>query len=533
MKHLGDITMIDGSKIEPVDVITGGSPCQDLSVAGLRAGLDGERSGLFMEQIRIIKEMRANEISNGRSGRNVRPRYMVWENVCGAFSSNGGKDFQTVLTEIARIVEPEAPDVPLPERGGWSKSGCIYSPMGKWSIAWRLHDAQFWGVPQRRKRIALVADFGGLSAPEILFERKGVSGYTEPSEEQKQGTSGEIRSGSASADRERERERERRSCGVDIYNLKETEEVSATVTTSVGQSTASGGKVMQEQETFGMSPYHSNCMLSDNPHSGIYKADISRTIDLNGGNKTPLVVNDDVAETLDASYYKGAGLRNGKERQYVVEEGDDRTLGLDRASYNQGTNAQFGFSVEVEKIGAQTAKGPGAVCTAVDCRNSTEDSNINGSLQSSAARNNNSNNVCRTDSVVRRLTPLEAERLPGFPDGWTDIGDWKDEKGKTHKGDSDAPRYKALGNSIAVGFANNCSGFWMWLMKRISAQYERNATLGSLFDGISGFPLAWAKYNGPENCRWSSEIEEFPIAVCKKHFGDEDNGTEGDIKKYL
>lgn len=174
MKHLGDITKIDGTKIEPVDVITGGSPCQDLSVAGLRAGLDGERSGLFMEQIRIVKEMRANEISNGRSGRNVRPRYMVWENVCGAFSSNGGKDFQTVLTEIARIVEPEAPDVPMPERGGWSKSGCIYSSMGKWSIAWRLHDAQFWGVPQRRKRIALVADFGGLTAPEILFERKGL-----------------------------------------------------------------------------------------------------------------------------------------------------------------------------------------------------------------------------------------------------------------------------------------------------------------------------------------------------------------------
>lgn len=221
-----------------------------------------------------------------------------------------------------------------------------------------------------------------------------------------------------------------------------------------------------------------------------------------GGNNTPLVVKDDVAETLDASYYKGAGSRNGKERQYVVEEGDDRTLGRDRASYNQGANAQFGFSIEEEKIGAQTAKGPGAVCE-------------------------------RVTSVVRRLTPTECELLQGFPRGWTDIGDWTDSKGKVHKGDSDAPRYKALGNSIAVGFTNNCSGFWMWLMKRISAQYERNATLGSLFDGISGFPLAWAKYNGSENCRWSSEIEEFPIAVCKKHFGDEDNGIEGDVKKYL
>ena len=136
------------------------------------------------------------------------------------------------------------------------------------------------------------------------------------------------------------------------------------------------------------------------------------------------------------------------------------------------------------------------------------------------------------ETVVRRLTPLECTRLQGFPDGWVDIGDWVDTQGKLHK-EADTPKYKALGNSIAVGYANNQSGFWMVLMKRISAQYERSATLGSLFDGISGFPLAWARYNGAENCRWASEIEEFPIAVCKKHFGDEDAGIEGDIKEYL
>lgn len=134
-------------------------------------------------------------------------------------------------------------------------------------------------------------------------------------------------------------------------------------------------------------------------------------------------------------------------------------------------------------------------------------------------------------SVVRRLTPLECTRLQGFPDGWVDIGDWTDSKGKRHK-DADSPKYKALGNSIAVGFVGG-DGFWMNLMKRISAQYERTATLGSLFDGISGFPLAWARYNGPDACRWSSEIEEFPIAVCKKHFGDEDTGETGDIREYL
>lgn len=135
-------------------------------------------------------------------------------------------------------------------------------------------------------------------------------------------------------------------------------------------------------------------------------------------------------------------------------------------------------------------------------------------------------------SAVRRLTPLECERLQGFPDKWTDIGKYVDTKGKVRRA-SDSARYKALGNSIAVGYANNQSGFWMTLMKRISAQYERSATLGSMFDGISGFPLAWARYNGAENCRWSSEIEEFPIAVCKRHFGDEDTGEEGDLWKYL
>lgn len=124
------------------------------------------------------------------------------------------------------------------------------------------------------------------------------------------------------------------------------------------------------------------------------------------------------------------------------------------------------------------------------------------------------------ETVVRRLTPLECERLQGFPDGWTDIGEWTDTKGKLHKESTDSARYKALGNSIAVGYANG-RGFWMWLMKRIAGTYERPATLGSLFDGIGGFPLAWEFYNGKGTARWASEIEEFPIAVTKKHFGEE------------
>ncbi len=128
-------------------------------------------------------------------------------------------------------------------------------------------------------------------------------------------------------------------------------------------------------------------------------------------------------------------------------------------------------------------------------------------------------------TVVRRLTPLECERLQGLPDNWTDIGEWTDSKGKIHQ-PADSPRYKALGNSIATPF-------WFYLLRRISAQYERPATLGSLFDGISGFPLAWARCNGPKSVLWTSEIEEFPIAVCKRHFGDEETGEEGDIAEYL
>jgi len=199
VKHYGDITKLSGYELPIVDVIVGGSPCQDLSVAGKRAGLDGERSGLFMEQIRITKEMRERDRANGRTGFLVRPRYMVWENVPGAFSSNNGEDFKTVLEEIIKIPEPEAPDLPETYRGGWTKSGGIYDAMGRWSIAWRVHDAQFWGVPQRRKRIALIADFGGLSAPEILFERKGLSWYPEPGETPWEGIAGDFEAGSDEA----------------------------------------------------------------------------------------------------------------------------------------------------------------------------------------------------------------------------------------------------------------------------------------------------------------------------------------------
>lgn len=167
VKHLGDITKINGAEIDPVDIIAFGSPCQDLSIAGKRAGLDGERSGLFMEAVRIIKEMRRK--TDGKY-----PTYAVWENVPGAFSSNKGEDFRVVLEELCKIKGSYAV-VPRPEkRGGkWSDAGLV---MGDgYSVAWRVLDAQFWGVPQRRRRIFLVVDFRGGCAGEILFKRDGLS----------------------------------------------------------------------------------------------------------------------------------------------------------------------------------------------------------------------------------------------------------------------------------------------------------------------------------------------------------------------
>lgn len=182
MKHLGDITLIDGSKIEPVDVITFGSPCQDLSIAGKRAGLAGQRSGLFMEAVRIIKQMQ--EATNGEY-----PKYAVWENVPGAFSSNKGKDFLAVLEELIRIKEP-AISLPEPPKSKWSKAGEV-SGSG-WSLAWRTMDAQYWGVPQRRLRISLVLDLTGQRAGEILFEPESLRGHFAPSITPGQATAGAV-----------------------------------------------------------------------------------------------------------------------------------------------------------------------------------------------------------------------------------------------------------------------------------------------------------------------------------------------------
>ena len=408
MKHIGDITKINGAEIEIVDVITGGSPCQDLSIAGKRAGLAGARSGLFMEQVRIVKEMREADKRNGRTGDMVRPRYLVWENVPGAFSSNHGRDFAAVLEEIIRIAEPEAPDIEVPEKG-WPTWGGYHDEVGGgWSVAWRVHDAQHWGVPQRRRRISIVADFGGDTAGEILFERKSVSRHPAESGTARERLAGDAQDGASYAVRSGNNCDVIRECGEQVPALQArmgTCGNQVPLTYGIGNGQACEASIMAEE--------------------------IAQT--LNTMHDAQAVMCPDVAHALRA---KAACAYREDAETYPVQ-----------------------------------------------------------------------------NMVVRRLTPMECERLQGFPDGWTDIGEWRDSKGKLRK-PSDSPRYKALGNSIALPF-------WDFLAKRISAQYLRPVTMGSLFDGIGGFPLVFERHNGKGTARWASEIEEFPIAVTKLRFGED------------
>jgi len=517
--------------------------CQDLSIAGKRAGLDGERSGLFMEQIRIVREMR-------KATDEKYPRYMVWENVPGVFSSNKGEDFRAVLEETAKIAD-ESTIIPRPPKDKWSTVGCI---MGDgWSIAWRVSDAQFWGVPQRRRRIMLIADFGGQSAPEILFEHKSMSGDFEESGETRERTSRDTERGIRTAGFAGMMGANARSIG---YAEEQTGTLTSkridhvliedniglnnrgstygdTVETLRADSHGAIPTVCEKQsKCYGIGAYNSNAMLSSNPHSGIYEAETSRTLDLNGGNPscnqggiaiveksvlpfdttqctspqngnnpnwgdpchpitstghTPKVV-----EKVESQVYDARGNGNGEIVNTLTGDHQNRITDYTAICIGNGQTNQF---LNSEKTGS------------LNCMHDQQ--------------------AIMTKSVVRRLTPLECERLQGFPDFWTDvecgyskyIG--KNPKRKDipmpvrKKRASDTARYKALGNSIAIPP-------WRWVLQRLCMQFDRLATLGSLFDGIGGFPLIWSEINGKENCLWASEIEEFPILVTEYHFNKEE-----------
>lgn len=642
MKHLGDITKINGAEIEAVDVITGGSPCQDLSIGGKRAGLAGARSGLFMEQVRIVKEMREHDRKSGRTGDMVRPRFMVWENVPGAFSSNKGRDFAAVLEEIIRIAEPEAPDIEVPEKG-WPTWGGYHDEVGgRWSVAWRVHDAQHWGVPQRRRRISVVADFGGDTAGEILFERKSVPGH--PAE-----------SGTA---RERLAEAAERGFNPAVGDcmtawdcqskrIFDTNGKSPTLQGGVGGGVNNpaifaaipindkatrwqGGGESRNHDGSGnglgigkegdpsptltagdrhgvmcLTPWEAQSArvydqdgvwhsLNANENGGMardsvmcagfklgnseqarsigYAEEQSPTLNAEcGGNKPAVMclndqggnvmgVSHDVSGTLRAQEHgqQPAVIAFAQNQREEVRNVGDKAVSLaaevgmhcqtfvaldmshacdvirDCGEVSPSLQARMGtgcnqipLTYQMQGFGDYREGDVASSCKqrdfkdstdlvcAVDCRNFCEGGETNGTLQSKSngGISYNLQNTVRTGMIVRRLTPMECERLQGFPDGWTDIGEWMDSKGKRHKA-ADSPRYKALGNSIALPF-------WDFLAKRISAQYLRPVTMGSLFDGIGGFPLVFERHNGKGTARWASEIEEFPIAVTKKWFGEE------------
>jgi DNA (cytosine-5)-methyltransferase 1 len=453
MIHLGDITKISGYTAPIVDCIIGGSPCQDLSIAGKRAGLDGERSGLFMEQIRIIKEMRKR--NDGTT--DIRPRYMVWENVPGAFSSNRGEGFRIVLEETAKVADENAV-IPEPPKGRWTTSGCIVGD--GWSIAWRVLDAQFWGVPQRRRRIALVADFGGHSAHEILFVRKGLPRYTEQSK-QKRKNSSEDASGCVGTNNR---------LGADQYNAVILGDIVSSLGVNCGMS--HGRQCVLEPVTY---EWHSQDLRVRPIDNGISPT-ISAGMGMGGASMTcPVLIRSPL-------YCFEPGI-TGREGGHIYE-GVSGTL---RA--NAGDN-QMATVYSVDQGGGKSA------CNVTEGKTPTLTCTHGGEPV-----------VCYR-YIVRRLTPLECERLQGYPDGWSDIGEWTDSNGKVHK-TSDSARYKALGNSIALPP-------WKWVIKRLCACYERDATMASLFDGLGGFPYIWEQINGKGSCLWASEIEEFPMAVTKE-----------------
>jgi DNA (cytosine-5)-methyltransferase 1 len=495
MKHLGDICKINGAEIEPVDCITGGSPCQDLSIAGKRAGLAGERSGLFMEQVRIVKEMRERDRRNGRADNMVRPRFLVWENVVGAFSSNKGKDFAAVLEKIARIAEPGFSLSGLPEKWKWTKAGAIDGD--GWSIAWRTHDAQYWGVPQRRRRISVVADFGGQSAGEILFERKSVSRHPAESREAGEGFAEAAEAGASYA------VRIRGGCdGGGKGALVQTEK-SGTLGTGNNQTIfCLQGNGIDRADTAG-------CNGKGWREDACYTLN---TID------RPAVVAPAVA--LDMTHACDVIRECGEQvpalQARMGTGGNQVPLTYQMNGFGDYRAAEVASSCKQRDFKDSTD----LVCSSVDFRNFREGGEVNGTLQAkeSGGQSLNLNNTVRQHMVARRLTPMECERLQGFPDGWTDIGDWvkTDKRGREIKvkGSADSPRYKALGNSIALPF-------WDWMLRRMSWYLPEGATLGSLFDGIAGFPLIWERIHGKGMARWASEIEQFPMAVTKLRFPEE------------
>lgn len=601
MIHLGDITKIHGDEIEPVDCITFGSPCQDLSIAGRRAGLAGERSGLFMEAVRIIKEMRSS--TNG-----LCPTFAIWENVPGAFSSNNGEDFRAVLEELARIGQPNAV-IPRPPRGGrWSKAGAIAG--NGWSLAWRQLDSQYFGVAQRRKRIALILDLGGQRAGEILFERTSLSRHPDPCipawkevtgltanrpagndrvvgagcccKSGRDAGCGRTETDRAGKSEAAERTSSDKCCEAAAYTLKirsgcagggkgalvQTEKTGTLSTLQdqtlfqliqeptycisgnmVDRATKQNGMGVGENISFTMDTVNRHAVAygiqeerpeqpvileSNQVHATVSQTGICPTLPASmglGGGYVPMVTDHPADKPIvfenhaqDARYKEAStcsptgcdrwgtgggntplvavpgqvtsyGIGNGQANAYASKE---KSGTLDTMHDAQAVAIEYSGCLNPWDTQARRVYGEDGAFPALPSRETA-----GGNQQAVLAGQ-------RTRWIVRRLTPTECERLQGYPDGWTDIGEWTDTKGKRHK-PADSPRYKALGNSIALPQ-------WFWIAQKMKSYMGDGAKLGSLFDGIGGFPLVWETTYGIGTARWASEIEEFPIAVTKKHF---------------
>lgn len=452
VKHLGDINSINGAEIEPVDIITFGSPCTDLSVAGKRQGLNAERSGLFFQAIRIIKEMRG--ATNGKY-----PRFAVWENVTGAFSSNGGEDFRCVLEELCKIKNTNI-SVPKPEK--WTKAGNI---MGDdFSLAWRTFDAQYWGVPQRRMRIYLVADFAGGCASKILFESEGVSGYSAESFRAWQETAqsfGNCSEETGSGLMFENHSQDTRYTGpLEVAQtvsatygtggnnqpfVVESAVVPATLKIRCGHGNGGRGALIQKNKSatlscnndqtlfvpkaYGICGKYSNSMLSNNPNSGFYEAETSRTIDTS--NQSPCK-NQGGIVVLEGNgsrpSHHGDGYKES-ETMYTLNctENHAVSYGIGRPAMNQGYNARFSFQIEEEKSPTIVASGAGGIAhpkysTSKNSHHTIAEKEKANTLVASDYKDPPvvNDSTLEIEYIVRRLTPQECALLQGMPTWWCD-----------------------------------------------------------------------------------------------------------------
>ena len=523
VKHLGDINSIRGDEIEPVDIITFGSPCTDMSVAGKRAGLGGKQSSLFYEAVRIIKEMRC--ATDGRY-----PRFIVWENVPGAFSSNKGEDFRCVLEEICSVKDGGV-SVPGPPKGKWPNAGEIVGD--GYSVAFRVFDAQLWGVPQRRKRIYLVGDFAGGSAGKILFESEGVSGYSAEGFRAWQGAARHTEEGAGAAGGIRGRvtclcdqggqrmdvvedtactlraeahhppcvlesagfctEHSARARGIGYEEeasptlragtvpaavmfenhsqatrytgpLETAPTVSATYgmggnnqpfvaepdtpkTMKVRAGKSGGGKGILVQEdksatlscnndqtvfvpmqAYGICSKDSNAMKSDNPHSGFYEADTSRTLDANGGNPgcnqggiAVVAVQGSMIGRKDKNGPQGSGVNEGV--SFTLDAVDRHAVAY--PTYCTSKNSHFTRAEEelANTLVATDYKDPPVINDVQTASGKDVFGTISASMGSKQWLGNQEAfsgdyHIMEPDYIVRRLTPTECARLQGFPDWW-------------------------------------------------------------------------------------------------------------------